>query len=167
MTFESLLVVGVGNPSRGDDGIGPAVVDAIGARPDLAGIETVVAAGDLSDLVVTWRPDHDVVIVDAMVGGGPPGTIRTVDGLRDPLPGSNRPLSSHGFGLVDTLELARLLGRLPRSLTIVAVELGDIDDLGPADRSGPGDRGRCDRNDHRHRRRESSQAYRQQRSTNR
>lgn len=131
MTFDSLLVVGVGNSSRGDDGIGPAVVEAISARPDLAGVETVVAAGDLSDLVVTWGPDRDVVIIDAMTGGGPPGTIRVVDGLRDPLPVSNRPLSSHGFGLVDTLELARLLGRLPRSLTIVAVELGETGTLTP------------------------------------
>jgi len=131
VTFESLLVVGVGNPSRGDDGIGPAVVDAISARADLAGVKTVVAAGDLSDLVVTWGPDDDVVIVDAMIGGGPPGTIRTVDGLRDPLPVPDRPLSSHGFGLVDALELARLLGRLPRTLTIVAVELDGIDTFTP------------------------------------
>lgn len=131
MTLESLLVVGVGNAARGDDGIGPAVIEAIRAEPELADAETVVAAGDLSDLVVTWEPDQDVVIVDAMIGGGPPGTVVTIDGLRDPLPEADRPLSSHGFGLADTVQLARALGRLPRSLTIVAVQVGDIDHLAP------------------------------------
>ncbi len=131
MTLESRLVVGVGNAARGDDGIGPAVIEAIRAEPELADAETVVAAGDLSDLVVTWEPDQDVVIVDAMIGGGPPGTVVTIDGLRDPLPEADRPLSSHGFGLADTVQLARALGRLPRSLTIVAVQVGDIDHLAP------------------------------------
>lgn len=131
MTLESLLVVGVGNAARGDDGIGPAVIEAIRAEPELADAETMVAAGDLSDLVVTWEPDQDVVVVDAMIGGGPPGTIVTIDGLRDPLPEADRPLSSHGFGLADTVQLARALGRLPRSLTIVAVQIGDAEHLAP------------------------------------
>ncbi len=129
MSRPRLMVVGVGNRHRGDDGIGPAVVDAIRADTNLAGIDTVVAAGDLSDLVVTWTSDHDVIIVDAMVGGGDPGSIRTINGLDGTLPAAGRPLSSHGFGLVDTLELARLLGRLPRTVTILAVELDDTADL--------------------------------------
>lgn len=131
MSPGSLLVIGVGNPARGDDGIGGAVIDAIRAAPELAGVETMVAGGDLSDLVVSWASHPDVVIVDAMVGGGPPGTIREIDALRDPLPEPDRPLSSHGYGLVDTLELARVLGRLPRSLTIVTVEAGAADTLSP------------------------------------
>ncbi|MDH3299452.1 MAG: hydrogenase maturation protease [Acidimicrobiia bacterium] len=131
MSPGSLLVVGVGNPTRGDDGIGPAVIEAIRAASDLDDVETMVAAGDLSDLVVTWTPDQHVVIVDAMVGGGPPGTTVTIDGLRDPLPAADRPLSSHGFGLVDAVQLARMLGRLPRSLTIVAVQVGETDHLAP------------------------------------
>lgn len=131
MSPGSLLVVGVGNPTRGDDGIGPAVIEAIRAESDLDDVETMVAAGDLSDLVVTWTSDQHVVIVDAMVGGGPPGTTVMIDGLRDPLPEADRPLSSHGFGLVDTVQLARILGRLPSSLTIVAVQVGETDHLAP------------------------------------
>lgn len=131
MTTRSLLVVGIGNPSRGDDGIGRAVVDAVRAEPDLADVETVLAVGDLTDLIVIWGPNHDVVIVDAMVGGGPPGSIVTIDGLNEPLPEAGRPLSSHGFGLVETLALAHLLNRLPRSLTILAVELGDTTSMAP------------------------------------
>ena len=102
-----------------------------GPTPELAGADTIVAAGDLSDLVVTWTPDHDVVVVDAMIGGRPPGTVVVVDGLHDRLPTTCRPLSSHGFGLVDTIELARLLGRAPRTLTVVAVELGGTGLLDP------------------------------------
>ena len=131
MTNRPLLVVGVGNRSRGDDRIGPAVVDAVRTHPELAGADTIVATGDLSDLVVTWTPNHDVVIVDAMIGGRAPGTVVVIDGLNDPLPATGRPLSSHGFGLVDTIELARLLGRSPRTLTVIAVELGGTGLLDP------------------------------------
>ncbi len=131
MSTRPLLVVGVGNLDRGDDGIGPAVVEAVRADPRLADVETMVAGGDLSDLVVTWCPGDDVVVVDAMASGRAPGTIVLFDALRHHLPVGYRPLSSHGFGLADTIELARRLDRLPRTLTVVAVELGDTGHLGP------------------------------------
>ena len=135
MSHRPLLVIGVGNPDRGDDGIGPAVIDAIRSHPDLAGVETAVettvVAGDLSDIVMTWTPDHEVVIVDAMIGSGPPGTVVAIDGLRDHLPVGPRSLSSHGFGLAETVQLAHTLGRLPHSLTIIAVQMDDADHLAP------------------------------------
>lgn len=40
-----VLVIAVGNPSRGDDGLGPALVAQLGpclAQPSLAGVETLV-----------------------------------------------------------------------------------------------------------------------------
>lgn len=135
MSERPLLVIGVGNPARGDDGVGPATVAAARADQRLDDIETMVAGGDLSDLVVTWRPDDDVVVVDAMVSGRPVGTVVAIDGLAEPLPLTNGLLSSHGFGLAATIEVARRLDLLPRTLTILAVEIGEIDTLQPL--SGP------------------------------
>jgi hydrogenase maturation protease len=85
-------------------------------------VATRVLTGDLVELVLSWRSDQDVVVVDAMVGGGRPGTIAETDGLDDHLPLPRGAISSHGIGISEAVNLARLLNRLPRSLTIIGVE---------------------------------------------
>lgn len=127
------LVIGIGNRLRGDDGVGPQVAELVRARHGDT-IDTATAEGDLSDLAFRWRPDQAVVLIDAMASGRPPGTIEVLDipitpGIPDtPSDGTawpiraDRPLSSHGVGLADAIALARAMGRLPRSLHIVAIE---------------------------------------------
>lgn len=121
------LVIGVGNRHRGDDAVGPIVARLVAERCGAA-VEMLEADGDLSDLALRWRSDQDVVIVDAMVTGGEPGTLIEIDGAGPGRPTTNRPMSSHGIGVAEAVELARLLDRLPRSLIIVAIE-GDCFDL--------------------------------------
>lgn len=126
------LVVGVGNRDRGDDAVGPLVADQFTGRDD---VEVFVAEGDLSDLPLRWDRDQCVVIVDAMTSGGTPGSSRHIDALTQRLPLGGCLVSSHGVGLSEAIELARLLDRLPRHLTIIAVEGGGFvpfDDLSPA-----------------------------------
>ena len=127
------LVVGVGNRGRGDDGVGPTVVDALEKLDDCRA-ETQIVVGDLSDLVMQWGPNQDVVVVDAMVSGAMPGTVLVTDALESELPTAELLMSSHGVGLAETVELGRLLNRLPRSLAIVTVEgrsFGQFDSLTP------------------------------------
>jgi hydrogenase maturation protease len=116
-------VVGVGNPYRGDDAVGPLVVDAVRARLGAASnrLDTIVIIGDLLDLVLAFNSEQDVVVVDAMVGEGEPGTIRETDALDD-LPLPEPAVSSHGIGIAEAVELARILERLPRSLLVIAVQ---------------------------------------------
>lgn len=127
------LVVGVGNRSRGDDAVGPLTIESFRHRLGSASnrVDTRVLTGDLVDLVLSWRFDQDVVLVDAMVGGGAPGTIAETDGLDHNLPQSRHAISSHGVGIAEAVELARLLNRLPRSLTIIAVEGGAFEHFEP------------------------------------
>ncbi len=126
------LVIGIGNRLRGDDGIGPMVIDLLLARHD-ADVDTVMVAGDLSDLAMCWDTDRAVVIVDAMVSGRAPGTVTVLDGTPfcgadepDGTAGSatglDQPLSSHGVGLAEAIALARAIGRLPGSLSIIGIE---------------------------------------------
>lgn len=114
------LVIGVGNRDRGDDAVGPAVADAVADRCGDA-VESIVVDGDLVDLALRWGDERTVVVVDAMVGGGAPGTVVELDGLTDRFD-QDHPVSSHGVGLGAAIELARALDRLPRSLTVLAVE---------------------------------------------
>lgn len=124
------MVIGIGNRDRGDDAVGPAVTDGVGR---LCGDRATVfiAEGDLSDLVVRWSADQDVVVVDAMVSGRSPGSVLQIDALASSIPTDNGLLSSHGIGLAETVELARLLDRLPRSLTLWAIETVSFEQFDP------------------------------------
>ena len=127
--MEMPFVIGVGNRDRGDDGVGPLVVDEI--RRCCPEIETFVAEGDLSDLAMRWEADQSVVIIDAISSGRPVGTIVEIDALAEQLPTQQGLLSSHGVGLAEAVELARLLDRLPRQLKVIGVEAKSFNQFDP------------------------------------
>ncbi len=127
--MEMPFVIGVGNRDRGDDGVGPLVVDEI--RRSWPEIETFVAEGDLSDLAMRWGADQSVVIIDAIRSGRPVGTIVEIDALAEQLPTQQGLLSSHGVGLAEAVELARLLDRLPRQLKVIGVEAKSFNQFDP------------------------------------
>jgi len=125
------LIIGVGNRDRGDDAIGPLVVDAVSERFGDRCL-TRIAEGDLSDLSLYWQQDQDVTIIDAMVSGRPPGHVFEIDAIEGKLEIDSGLLSSHGVGVAEAIELARVLGRLPRNLIIIGVEavtFGQFDPL--------------------------------------
>jgi hydrogenase maturation protease len=117
-----VLIVGVGNSTRADDGAGPDVARAVG-RARLAGVETVELDGDLSLLLEACEGRDTVVVVDAAASGAPAGTIHRLDAAGAAALG--RPAaSSHGLGVAAVVALARATARLPRRLEVVAIEGG-------------------------------------------
>ncbi len=123
----SVLVVGIGNRSRGDDAVGPEVAERVAAL-GVPGVEVVVNDEPLT--LVEHLTDHDeVVVVDAVGPRGEPGRVHVVHVGSAPLRGDSPVLGSHGLGVAEAVELARALDRLPRRLTVVGVE-GVSFDLG-------------------------------------
>jgi len=112
------LVVGVGNPWRGDDAAGPELVRRIA---DI-GVETLTVEGDASALLDAWAGHEHIAIVDAAATAGHPGALHTFRADREPLPAAGLRSSTHAFGVADAIELARALGRLPSRLDVYAVE---------------------------------------------
>ena len=99
MSGGRVVVIGVGHRDRGDDGIGPAIVDEVAARE--IGVRTVVREGDLADLLTEWGPDDAVVIVDALRSDRPAGEIVELD------PGDlggSAGASTHGVGVAFGVE---------------------------------------------------------------
>ncbi|MFE9391892.1 hydrogenase maturation protease [Streptomyces sp. NPDC006784] len=122
-----VIVIGVGNTFRGDDGAGPAAVARLRARmpPDgtAAGVRTVCCDGDPVRLVDLWTDAALAVVVDAArAEPACPGRIHRLE------PGATWPVrttSSHGLGLGYAVALAHALGRLPGRLVVYAVEAAD------------------------------------------
>lgn len=119
----AVLVAGVGNALRRDDGAGLVVARRLRAMSPPAGVDVREVEGEPIGLVELWSGRPAVVLVDAMRSGAEPGTVRRVDASAEPLPAWLRgSTSTHAVALAETLELARALGRLPPRVVVYAVE---------------------------------------------
>jgi hydrogenase maturation protease len=127
------LVVGLGHPDRGDDGVGPAVAAAVAARSTGETGCLVRTQEDPTALLDLWEGHDHVVVVDAVVTGAPAGTLHRLDLGADspPLPAGTwaetGSAGTHAFGLAATVELGRALHRLPPTVVVVGVEAGCLD----------------------------------------
>jgi hydrogenase maturation protease len=115
------VVLGIGNPDRGDDAIGLLVLDELRTRcgPD---IDLSSGDGDPGWMIDAWEGRRVSVVVDAVHTGAAPGSVTVIDASAAPLPATTRLSSSHAMGVASSVELARALGRLPDRLVVVGVE---------------------------------------------
>ncbi len=122
-----VVVIGVGNPERGDDGVGWEVVSRLeGVLPP--GVRTVRTSGaDPASLMEAWRGAGSAVLVDAMVSGVEPGTVARFDAGAAPLPSGTRLVSTHALGAQAAIELARALEALPGRLCVIGVEAASFE----------------------------------------
>ena len=120
-----VVVIGVGNEFRRDDGAGPAVVASLRGRvpPE---VELVLTDGEPTRLIEAWTGAALAVVVDAVLANPPrPGRVHRFV-LDRPLAGTTRTASSHGFGLDDAVRLALALDRMPGRLVVHAIEADDL-----------------------------------------
>lgn len=116
-----MLVLGLGNPDRGDDGIGVAVADAL-ARRLPAGVVQTSRRGDMLSLIEDWAGYDALICIDAAAPMGEPGSIHRLDLQTDDLPRDVTFLSSHAIGLGEAIALARILDIAPREIVVYAIE---------------------------------------------
>ncbi|OVE80315.1 hypothetical protein BVY02_00625 [bacterium J17] len=116
-----MIVIGIGNVDRGDDGIG---IEAARQLRNLApeGVTVVEKRGETTELLAAWRGEGHVIAVDAIVSGKPAGTVHRFIANEKELSSDDFQCSTHGFGLREAVELARALGELPEELIIYGVE---------------------------------------------
>ena len=120
-----MVVIGVGNEFRRDDGAGPAVVTSLGGRVP-PGVELLLTDGEPTRLIEAWTGAALAVVVDAVRADPPcPGRVHRFV-LDRPLAGTTRTASSHGFGLDDAVRLALALDRMPGRLVVHAIEAAEL-----------------------------------------
>lgn len=117
----SVVVIGVGNPDRGDDAIGREVARRLMHKAGPAA-RIVEADGEATTLLSQLEGASIAFLIDACVSGAPPGTVRRIDLATQSLPQARYGLSSHGFGLAEAVALAQTLGTLPPRCIVYAVE---------------------------------------------
>lgn len=128
MSAPRIVVIGLGNPDRGDDGVGPAVVTELRRDPP-PGVELLERRGDMLALLDDWAGADVLICIDAAASLGGPGRIHRIDLGQDELPGKASPASSHALGLADAVALARVLGSVPGDVVVFAIE-GEMFDGG-------------------------------------
>ena len=117
----SILVIGIGHPDRGDDAVGRVVAARLRGRvPDA--VTVIEEDGEATRLIDQLGRTERAILIDATLSGAAIGTIHRFDAVRDPLPEGVSGMSTHGFGLAEAIELARVLGSLPRQCVVYAIE---------------------------------------------
>ncbi len=114
--FVGAVVIGIGNPDRGDDGVGRLVARLLGGAEH---------GGEATSLLAMLEGVDRAWLIDAAQSGVPVGTIHRIDCATDRVP-SRADVSSHGFGVVQAIELGRALGTLPRQCVLFAIEAGEF-----------------------------------------
>ncbi len=120
-----VLVIGLGNAARHDDGAGLRLARFLEAEA-LPGV-VVKVLGEPLALLDWWQDAVQVVVLDAVSSGSPAGTLHCFRADKEPLPAQFFRFSSHDFGLAEVIELARALGQLPESLTVYGLEGADFE----------------------------------------
>ena len=126
-TKDTTLVIGLGNPILGDDGVGWRVVEKVEAELQIANGREIefeyLSLGGLS-LMERMEGYFDVIVVDSiMTGSKPNGTIFNLPLSQLPNLQSGHTTAIHDASLATALDVGRKMGlELPEEVWVVAVE---------------------------------------------
>lgn len=129
------LVLGLGNPLMGDDGLGLALLEGLRAGWQCEPAVDLVDGGTWGmNLLPTIEQASRVLLLDAINVGREPGSLVVLQ--RDELPRLFAlKISPHQIDLREVLALAELRGTLPAEITAVGLQPAVIDmrtELSPA-----------------------------------
>lgn len=115
------IVIGIGNPDRGDDAAGRAVAQRLHDMlpPE---VEIVEHDGEATSLLARLESVATAYLIDASASAAPAGAVRRFDVAIAPLPQETFSLSTHGLGLAEAIQLASALGQLPDRCIVYAIE---------------------------------------------
>jgi hydrogenase maturation protease len=120
-----ILIIGVGNPYRRDDGAGHVAASRI-AELGLASVRVLEVSGEGTSLMDFWEDTDCVILIDAVSSGAAPGTIHRLDASEQEIPSDFFHYSTHAFSVAEAVEMARTLGQLPPQVVIYGIEGSDF-----------------------------------------
>ncbi len=120
--MKPILILGLGNPLQGDDGVGCRVAEALAKQTLSEDIEVMDGGTPGVGLVNLFEGRRRVVIVDAVEMGESPGQVRQFESQDVVFAGSSARLSLHRSGVADALALARALGIALPEIIVLGVQ---------------------------------------------
>ena len=117
----AVLVIGIGNSYRSDDGAGLVAAQRLKKQQSKA-FRVLTHSADGAGLMASWQAAEAVVLIDAVQSGAKAGTLYRWDANLESLPARAFRGSTHGFSVVEAIEMARVLGQLPQCLIVYGVE---------------------------------------------
>lgn len=125
-----ILVLGVGNTLRRDDGFGVHVVDALRSRSEEPALDTI-ALRDGGTLGLALLPEIEaadaLIVVDAAEIGADPGEVRSFEGAAMDAQLGGRKRTVHEVAVAELLGSARLTGHFPSRAALIAVQPASTD----------------------------------------
>ena len=123
----SVLVLGLGNPLRGDDGMGSRVVEELIRRELPEGVTALDGGTGGLDLLQVLEGWERVVVVDAADVGREPGQFVRFTPDQARLAEAADRFSLHHAGLSEVLALANALGRTLPEMVVFGVQPAEVD----------------------------------------
>ena len=124
--MEKLTVIGIGNRLRGDDAVGPLVIDRL-LELDLPQLDLIDAGSDAIGILEYLSDRSRVWIIDACMMNRQPGDLVRFGADQVEMIIDHDPQNLHGLGLPEALKMARELEMVPEELIILGIQPGSID----------------------------------------
>lgn len=119
-----VVVIGLGNTYRRDDGVGIAAAAALDGLT-LPAVHVVTGIAEPMSLLEAWTEASLAVVIDAAVAdGSSPGRVRRCG--PDDLVFAPGRTSSHSLDVARAYALGQALARVPDALVLLTVEIADI-----------------------------------------
>ncbi len=120
LQHNKLVVIGLGNRYRRDDGLGPFLIDILTKKNLPAQVQLTCTQG--LSLLELWDQTDLCILIDASQSGQSPGTIYRFDGFPYLTSQYFYNNNIHSFGLAEAIMLGKALNQLPRNLITYGVE---------------------------------------------
>lgn len=128
-----VVILGVGNLLLRDEGVGVHLIRELN-QEELDYVNLQIVDGGTSPEIISLAEGADkLIIVDAVRGGGKPGTIYRFD-IDEIAMDSPMRLSLHQMSILDSLRMLDLTGKRPKSIVVIGIEPENLDlglDLSP------------------------------------
>jgi hydrogenase maturation protease len=125
MSEARTVVLGLGNPLMGDDGLGLAALGRLQEQWDVPGVEFVDGGTWGMNLLPLVEESQNLLLLDAIRSGDSPGVL--VEWERDQLPRYlSLKLSPHQIDLREVLALAEWRGTMPDEIAAIGLAPRDV-----------------------------------------
>jgi hydrogenase maturation protease len=118
---DKVVILGIGNVLLTDEGIGVHVANELMKKELPSNISVVEGGTDGFRLLNVITEADRLIVIDAVKGGGKPGTIYrfNIEDVKNAPSGFKT--SVHQIGILEVIDLSNLIGKTPKT-TIIGIE---------------------------------------------